>query len=233
MNLPRLAILLPLLTACASPPMGPSISCGAAGPNTYYFPSGTFFDPDYQKYIPDNSSADGEKHDAFAREWYSPHLQAMREPSLSCGNSEVTETYRLLVLRTFDEPIAVRISRMDRRYTLDAVVLTGAGGYEPGEIGKRIHRDLTEAEWKHAVDALDRFNFWTAPTVEPWTVSVNPDDPSDITVQSTFDGSQWIIEGRLGNYHVVDRHEELGAIRAVGRIFLDLSGLRIPEEDIY
>jgi hypothetical protein len=48
-----------------------------------YFPVGTFG--------PRNS-------DLFVREWYSKHLVAMGEPSLSCGVLKDTETYRFLWL---------------------------------------------------------------------------------------------------------------------------------------
>ena len=63
--------------------------------------------------------------DAFRREWYTKHLRAMAEPSLSCGESP-SESYRFLWLRTFGRPIAVGSRRVDQ--TLTAVELMGAGG---------------------------------------------------------------------------------------------------------
>src|SRR5262245_25566892 len=62
-------------------------------PEVRYFPVGTF----------------GSRSDLFVREWYSKHLVAMKEPSLSCGVLEDTETYRFLWLSTWENPVAVRV----------------------------------------------------------------------------------------------------------------------------
>ena len=52
-------------------------------------------------------------------------------------------------------------------------------------------------------------------------------------MRSRKDGASWIIEGRTDRYHVIDRWSDADDVIAVGRIFLDLAGLKIPEEDIY
>jgi len=62
-----------------------------------YFPVGTFG--------PGNS-------DLFVRKWYSKHLVAMGEPSLSWGVLEDPETYRFLWLRTWQNPVAVEFFRV-------------------------------------------------------------------------------------------------------------------------
>jgi hypothetical protein len=61
--------------------------------------------------------------DAFVREWYSMHLRAMGEPSLSCGLPSEEEVYRFLWLRTFHHPIAVRIVRTADGAKLDVTEL--------------------------------------------------------------------------------------------------------------
>ena len=218
----RFILLLPLLAACTTLSQNVDLSCGDAGPNTLYFPAGTFFDQDYK----DEKS--GREADAFAREWYSPHLQAMHEPSLSCGPSAATESYRFLWLPTFDQPVAVRISRFDKRFTLDAVILNGGGGYDPGSIEKKIHRDLTAAEWSRAIAALGRVNFTELPTVERWFITPDPDTGDEVFI-STNDGTTVIVEGRSDTYHVVERHEELTDLRYVSLTFLDLAGIPISE----
>src|SRR5262245_8575536 len=91
--------------------------------------------------------------DAFHRTWYSTHLRAMAEPSLSCGDSS-GESYRFLWLRTFGRPIAVRVET-GKPSTLTAVELDGAGGYQPGKISRRVQRQLSADEWKAFSDALN------------------------------------------------------------------------------
>src|SRR5215468_3618237 len=92
-------------------------------PQLRYFPVGTFG--------PRNS-------DLFVREWYSNHLVAMGELSLSCGVLQDTETYRFLWLRTFHNPVAVRVFRRGDDYDLEGVILDGAGGYNPGHVSRRV-----------------------------------------------------------------------------------------------
>ena len=156
------------------------------------------------------------------RAWYSKHLKAMGEPSLSCGVGSGTEVYRFVWLRTFGRPIAVRVSRSDRAATLVAVELTGAGGYEPGSISKRIAKKVAATEWDKLAAALGGVDFWRMPT--------KPSPPDD-----GLDGAQWIIEGRRNStYHVVDRWSPRGGpYRDAGLVFLKLAGVSVPDQDLY
>jgi hypothetical protein len=133
--------------------------------------------------------------------WYSEHLRAMIEPSLSCGSVKV-EIYRFLWLRTWGRPIAVRITRWPEETTLDAVELDGFGGYTPGLVNQRVHRKLTAQEWTSLSSELRTLNFWSM--------------PSKIADQGK-DGAQWVLEGRAGGkYHVVNRWSpESGQFRSL------------------
>ena len=58
--------------------------------------------------FPDRSSVTGARPlDAFRQEWYSKHLNAMGEPRLP---DVPNEAYRFLWLRTFEDPIMVRLT---------------------------------------------------------------------------------------------------------------------------
>jgi hypothetical protein len=173
-------------------------------PEARYFPVGSF--PGSPSHF------DG---DLFARRWYSQHLAAMEEPSLSCGPSLDDETYRFVWLRTFSNPVAVRVFQRGSHYGLEAVILNGAGGYEPGVVSSRVTRELTRAQWRRLLSALDEAQFWqTTTTVD------------DIVGN---DGAQWIVEARSGGqYHFVDRWsggDGLETIRPVGELFLELAEL--------
>lgn len=224
-------VLVLLLAGCASAPSNPGLSCEAAGPHTFYFPAGTFFDPGYERYGSGDTHG-GWESDASTREWFSAHLRAMREPSLSCGQLAASESYRFLWLRTFHEPIAVRVSRTGERHTLDAVILDGAGGYDPGKVARRVQRELTQADWTRVSLALEQMNFQSMPSAEPWDVSEDP-ATGGLILRTSNDGAQWILERRSGSYHAIDRHGGADGTGEAGRIFLDLSGLGIAEDDIY
>lgn len=185
----------------ATPPI--DLSCNQEGANTYFFPAGAL-----------DIEGDQGPNDDFVRRWYSAHLLAMDEPSLSCGNANSDEAYRFLWLRSFHQPIAVRVTRTGSRYELVATALDGAGGYAPGRVAQRIKRELTKDEWDRVTRALQSISFWG--------MSANPP-----TEEIGVDGAQWIIEGRSTSYHVIDRWGGDDGVAAVGRIFLDLSDVRV------
>lgn len=170
----------------------PTAICPSNASNTYFFPSGAFRG----------------RVDEFTRTWYSHQLSAMGEPSLSCGAS--VEAYRFVWLRTFHNPVAVRVSQSGEAYELQAIVLDGAGGYDPGQVSQRVSRRLTAAEWARVRHALDEIGFWDLPT------------SNDVM---GFDGAEWIIEGRDGRYHVVERWGGNERVQEAGLVFLELAGL--------
>jgi hypothetical protein len=181
------------MVACGSVrAAAPAAVCPASTSNSYFFPSGTFRG----------------RIDEMTRTWYSGQLSAMAEPSLSCGDS--VESYRFTWLRTFHNPVAVRVWRTAETYELQAIVLNGAGGYDPGEVSQQINRRLTAAEWTRVKHVLDEIGFWGLST------------SNDVM---GFDGAQWIIEGRDRRYHVVERWGGNERVQDAGLIFLDLAGL--------
>jgi hypothetical protein len=197
------AVILLASSGCITsdnPKVASSISqCPPDGPDSFYIPSASL--------------------DAFRRGWYSEHLSAMGEPSLSCGAPTVVESYRFLWLRTFHQPIAIRITHTGKQYQLDGVVLNGAGGYAPGRVLRRTRRTLSLTQWEQAISALEAIEFWTMPTANNEILAL--------------DGAQWIIEGRSDHYHMVDRWGGADGLQRVGLIFLNLSGISIGADSIY
>lgn len=189
-------------------PLNPGASfeprhCGADGPDTFYFPTGTF--------------EDGHDGDAFSRQWYSSALTRMGEPSLSCGDALAEETYRFLWLRSFHQPVAVRIWRNGDTYELRAVTLDGAGGYKSGPIDRLIRKRLTKAGWDRATSALNAIQYWSM---------TGKATETEAEAEVVVDGAQWIIEGRKDRYHAVDRWGGDEGVGSAGLVFLELAGLQ-------
>jgi hypothetical protein len=199
-----------LVSACLALPAGPAASpppCLPPEARGYYFariwgPRSPF--------------------DLMTMDWYSKHLRAANEPSLSCGPSGSEETYRFTWLRTFHAPVVVRVAWSGDQGELVATVLDGAGGYEPGKIEKTVKRALTAAEWKALAAAIARTGLWKMALV---------DRSGGVGV----DGAEWVVEGRHGDeYHLVTRWSpDRGAYRDLGLLFVRLSGLAVPKDDIY
>jgi hypothetical protein len=137
----------------------------------------------------------------------------MGEPSLSCGVLADTETYRFLWLPTWQNPVAVRVFQRGADFGLEAVILDGAGGYDPGQVSRRVTSALSRDEWHTVIAQLRRIQFWQMETTGG---------------NHGFDGAQWIVEARRdGRYHIVDRWEGAdSALGSIGTLFLNLADLK-------
>ena len=148
--------------------------------------------------------------DDFHIAWYSKHLAAMGEPSLwrTPRNAEI---YRILWLRTFDAPMAFRLTiKPDRSSELITKRTNGQGGYEPGRVVINKATQIDKDETQILLATLVRLKFWGAQTNE--------------TGPRGFDGAQWIIEGvKDGKYHVVDRQDG-GVFRGWALLLMRKSG---------
>jgi hypothetical protein len=139
------------------------------------------------------------------------YLPAMREPPLSCGASPDDESYRLLWLRSFHHPVAIRVYRRGGQYGLVAVVLEYRATSPSGGVKKRVEKALSAAEWRQAVSVLEEVDFWRMKT--------NPEDTIGI------DGATWIVEGRrAGRYYFAERLYAR-ELEPVGRRLLILADL--------
>ena len=179
-----LSISLPSRTKTQSKTAAPRVVSYPSDVNPQYFPGGTFSD---------SSETDGAKD--FTARWYSKHLRAMSEPSLSdASKGKTLVTYRFLWLRTFHHPIAIRLSiRPDGTGLLIGKMMSGQGGYEPGRLAQKSSVEVSEPEVQQFLSLLQRASFWTSKTEDsqPGTVGL--------------DGAQWILEGvKGGTYHIVD-----------------------------
>ena len=128
--------------------------------------------------------------DNFRNQWYSKQLFAMREPIISKDTSRI-EIYRFTWLRTFHNPISVRIERQSNCYLLSWKQCNGAGGYEPKDLIISQQKIIDQNIWYTFVSKIKNIEFWNLPSVVDFDGK---------------DGAQWILEGKASNrYHFTDR----------------------------
>ena len=160
----------------------------------------------------------------FRREWYGKHLSAMGEPSLVELASRGEMAVRFLWLRTFHQPIAVRVQGTAGAAQLVATRLSGMGGYEPGAVDLRAKRELSVDEWHRLGQALHDAAFETI--------------QADVTSIGA-DGAQWIIErAKDGEYRAVDRWSPEAdgpdaGFRIACMTFLELAGEELITGNVY
>jgi hypothetical protein len=143
-------------------------------------------------YFPDFSFSNDEKIHEFSESWYSSHLKIMGECSLhNIPISDGNVIYRFLWLRTFHNPICFKLTKGIDTIELKLIVLSGFGGYDPGEVKEFITKSITESQYNKIESIIEELNFWNLSSFEE-TIGT--------------DGAEWILEGRVNkNYHVIER----------------------------
>ncbi len=159
--------------------------------------------------------------DDFQQRWFSSHLAAAAERPLvaQARGADAGMVLRFIWLPTFDNPVIVRLEGATHETpTLVAIRLSGAGGYDPGNVADRLERPLTGDEWARIQNFLARSHLLDQ-------------QPADCTLG--LDGSEWIVEAidREG-YHFIKRWSpENGAMHEFGSLLLELTGWRF--DDVY
>jgi len=187
-------------------------------------------------FFPPDAFSTGTNGQSSVSDWYSKHLRAMGEPSVfRAARTESNAVYRFTWLRSFHEPVAVRLMVLrDGSGELHAVMLDGKGGYEPGKVKKAVDIHVKAKDVRAFQQKFDLMEFWTrsiddskkgcwyrAPVRESWMR----------VPEMGCDGAQWIMEAAVSNqYNIVERWTpESGALREAALELIRLSGLRVGE----
>ncbi len=165
------------------------------------------------------------KDEAAAVDPYAKYLAALKEPSLweRSRQDPMAEVYRFLWLRSFANPITVRLIVTRDGGRLISKMTSGQGGFEPGHLvlnrESRLSKEATAwflAEVKHA-----RF----------WDVPARDGSPA------VLDGAEWIIEGvKQGRYHIVDRSspDSKDPAHVLGiALLINLARFRLLYQEVY
>ena len=159
--------------------------------------------------------------DTFLITWYSRHLFALQEP-LIFNKPSAKEIYRFTWLRSFHNPIAVRIEKgVDNIVHLFWKQSDGSGGYEPGKIVVNNSKRLNLRQWNKFTSIIDSIDYWNLKT-------------NDTRIGN--DGARWVLEGAFPEkYHVVDRWSvrNNSTFHNACKYLIELTGLKISERDIY
>jgi hypothetical protein len=158
---------------------------------------------------------------------YSEFLQAAHETSLwdLSRQDSTAESYRLLLLRTFDRPASVRLlvkpggtGWFYRRMT------RGTGATQPGGIGEWGMSWSWKSRTASFRVTIEDAGFWNLPTM---------DANAKTAVHCR---SHWILEGvKNGKYHIVDRCSPVPAdpVRVIGTRLMKLRNLRLRASQVY
>ena len=155
--------------------------------------------------------------DRFWAEVYTEFLIALNENKIDTLKTE-KEIYRFLWLRTFHNPIVIRIEKNNNEITLYWKRSDGEGGYEPGKIVESKSLKLTKKHWRKFKKLLNNSNFWENPSIK-----------IDQDIIPANDGAQWVLEGIKNNkYHI----SEIDIFKPC-HYLINLTEMQIPENEFY
>lgn len=156
----------------------------------------------------------------FYIDWYSKHLKALQEPILFNQSTE-KQIFRFTWLRSFHNPIAIRLEKSNDNVILYWKLCSGAGGYEPGDLIINRSKELSSKEWNEFNSMIKQSSFWSSKSVVNEILGI--------------DGAQWILEGiNMGNYQVVDRWTPSeNDFKKCCLYLLNMTDLNIPKREMY
>jgi hypothetical protein len=189
-------------------------------------------------YFPPSAHSPEAQADSFLALWYTRALVAMHEPPLYGAQAPPgVVVWRFIWLRSFDPPVAIRITNSPRRCSIVATALGNVITPEPpqdssgavyitdilrfGPITRRDSSLRSPVECTHAIQSIP--GFWAAPGEDSRT---------------GIDGANWVFEAlEQGRYHVVTRWSPDSArnprYRAAGLAFLALGGIYPTGRSLY
>ena len=189
--------------------------------NNCYFPTWYFanlsenWEKDYFNYLYELESS---KETA---EWFSMQLSDLKEPCLYNQNIVGDfESFRFLWLRTFSNPISIRIEKKQNNISLYWKVGKGAGGYAPKGIRKQGKRILKQSDWNEFINLISLTNFDSL--------------PNEHLFFPVCDGASWTIERKLSAsfkaHHTINPNKEF---RECCLFLLKRSNIKVKKDDIY
>lgn len=144
-------------------------------------------------YFPIKTKTGGEGLTESESKWYGQSLERMKEPRLpEFAKNLDAEIYRITILPTWGNSIAVRVEKHGELYSLSARRLDGQAGYDPGKLVESKDIALSADVSRTLAALIQNLNFFRMSTDEE---GINGKD-----------GEEWVLEGvSRGKYHVVHR----------------------------
>ncbi len=153
-------------------------------------------------------------------EWLEIQLTDLKEDCLF--NKELKEDktiYRFTWLRSFHNPIAIRIENVNNETMLYWKVGKGAGGYEPKGLKKSGKKKLNTNTWKTFLDLVEKSNF---------------DNLANEKYIFMNDGATWTLEKKTSNkFKAHNTNWTSKEIRDICLFLLNLTNIKIKDDDKY
>jgi len=177
-----------------------------------------------QNYFPISKFTDSttnKKHAIQNIKYCSEILFGLNEPLLF-NKKSINESFRLLWLRSFDNPISIRIEKNRSHVHITWKESYPSDGYNPSYMILYKDKELTLNEWNQFTSLLAPIDYWNT---------------SVLDTISSLDGSVWYLEGVNSNhYHIMYRKgtSNLNSpFQNACNYLIKLTDLNIPKDSFY
>lgn len=155
----------------------------------------------------------------FSLDWFSGALRWFKEPILSTGNPG--KVYRFLWLRSFDEPIVIRMQKIKRNVTIYWKLPRFNHSGNTTDTLAEFKKTLSLRQWRKFEKSLNSINYW----------SMIPRD----YLNTATDGAVWLLEASVnGRYKVTERSGNIyPKYTRCLELLLQYTDLNVPENKIY
>ncbi len=162
-----------------------------------------------ETYFPKDAVSD------FEQTWYAKHLSAMKEPVLAPREDDKSYfAFRILYLPTWGRPVAVRFERTDESIVCRSVMLSGDGGYAPGEVKDEKRREITAGGFTALLGEIRKSGFWELTPRD----GVMGADGSELIVEAIQDGKHVVVV-RWTPEHDSEKRNLEGLVVLYSRLF--------------
>jgi len=172
----------------------------------------------YWEFIDPKAGLMENRLDTFLNQWFSYFMTEFDVHNYSEKYGGY-ESYRILWLRTFHNPIVIEIQDKRESVVLNYKISDGAGGYEFGNLKQDTTFIIDRQDWNQLTQLIKESDFWNLTT--------------DKDLIPGCDGSELILEAQHEKgYHMIHRWggQEIGEC---GRFMIELSKIKIPEDEFY
>lgn len=153
-------------------------------------------------------------------QWITIQLTGLNEPCLNkINNLDSSTIYRFTWLRSFHNPISIRIEKNNDKIMLFWKMGKGASGYGPEGIKKFGKKKLKESDWYKFIQL---------------TTKIKIDSLSNNISDYNCDGASWILEKKtVDGYKAHSTDQPFGYFKETCLFLLELSNIRVKEKYIY
>lgn len=153
-------------------------------------------------------------------EWLEIQLKGLKEDCLYINENKTNTTiYRFTWLRSFDQPIAIRIEKNEYKIMLYWKVGKGGGGYKPQGLQKSGKKKLSLKEWIEFERLIKESNFDSLPNKVYIPIK---------------DGATWTLERKTSeSFKAHNTNIPSKRIKKACLFLIKLTNIKIKDDEIY